>query len=290
MSSHDITEPHTLWGPEAFFRCSSPRPWKTPSDLQTEEIINPRFEMNPKKSKNMKPYEIHRKINLKYGLSLSTLHQLDIFFSEYKWHIWVNLRQVNQNLVLSLQWSCWPEVWSWSLARVLTLCQPLWDGVVQCFPMTFLRPPHRYVCKLQTYVCKTRSQKRKGLIICKKMNKLEVSSIQICWLHMTSYPFPGRAMSRRIPMLSLTCFTWMGVISWELIQLSHDFRCREEIDHTGSCGNCMAMLNILDIEIYRFTINRFRAFALRYQQALRDLQNCSGAQILVVGRWELPWR
>ena len=34
-------------------------------------------------------------------------------------------------------------------------------------------------------------------------------------------------------MLSLTCFTWMGVISWELIQLSHDFRCREEIDHTG---------------------------------------------------------
>lgn len=214
----------------------------------------------------------------------------DIFFSEYKWHIWVNLRQVNQNLVLSLQWSCWPEVWSWSLARVLTLCQPLWDGVVQCFPMTFLRPPHRYVCKLQTYVCKTRSQKRKGLIICKKMNKLEVSSIQICWLHMTSYPFPGRAMGRRIPMLSLTCFTWMGVISWELIQLSHDFRCREEIDHTGSCGNCMAMLNILDIEIYRFTINRFRAFALRYQQALRDLQNCSGAQILVVGRWELPWR
>ena len=91
-------------------------------------------------------------------------------------------------------------------------------------------------------------------------------------------------MGRRIPMLSLTCFTWMGVISWELIQLSHDFRCREEIDHTGSCGNCMAMLNILDIEIYRFTINRFRAFALRYQQALRDLQNCSGAQILVVGK------
>ena len=199
MSSHDITEPHTLWGPEAFFRCSSPRPWKTPSDLQTEEIINPRFEMNPKKSKNMKPYEIHRKINLKYGLSLSTLHQLDIFFSEYKWHIWVNLRQVNQNLVLSLQWSCWPEVWSWSLARVLTLCQPLWDGVVQCFPMTFLRPPHRYVCKLQTYVCKTRSQKRKGLIICKKMNKLEVSSIQICWLHMTSYPFPRPSYGKKNP-------------------------------------------------------------------------------------------
>lgn len=216
----------------------------------------------------------------------------DIFFSEYKWHIWVNLRQVNQNLVLSLQWSCWPEVWSWSLARVLTLCQPLWDGVVQCFPMTFLRPPHRYVCKLQTYVCKTRSQKRKGLIICKKMNQTWSFKYSDLLIAHDFLPFSQAELWAE----ESRCSVWPASRGWgssagSLSSLPNFFFAAEKrLITRGSCGNCMAMLNILDIEIYRFTINRFRAFALRYQQALRDLQNCSGAQILVVGRWELPWR
>ncbi len=118
--------------------------------------------------------------------------------------------------------SCFPspEVWSWSLAPALTLCH--WDGVVQYFPMT-----PRFM------TVKRGHKKGKGQMIC-FVRRWTTFRFQVVfrfadctWLPtMTvftgqcitagSCPFPGHAMRRRIPMLSLTCFMWMGVISWEL--------------------------------------------------------------------------
>lgn len=241
----------------------------------------------------MKPYEIHRKINWKYGLSLSTLHQLDVFWVNtgdiFEWTLdkWI------KTLVLSLQWKLltshpclhlrfgvgrWLECWHFVSHSGFF--------VVQCFRKDPPETPYRYVCQ---HICKKRSQKRKGLIICKKMNQTWSFKYSDLLIAHDFLPFPRPSYGKKNPdaqfdLLHVDGGHQLGAYPAMI------FAAEKRLITRGACGNCMAMLNILDIEIYRFTINRFRAFALRYQQALRDLQNCSGAQILVVGRWELPWR
>lgn len=95
--------------------------------------------------------------------------------------------------------------------------------------------PHRYVCKLQTYVCKTRSQKRKGLIICKKMNQTWSFKYSDLLIAHDFLPFSQAELWAE----ESRCSVWPASRGWgssagSLSSLPNFFfRCREEIDHTG---------------------------------------------------------